>query len=214
VPLVTCPKCRAEQIAPRELVGLNWNCPGCGHEFRVGDDARRRKSKSPTSNVLLIAIAAVSGVLMLGCASVGCLAFVVPVLAGSGEARTLAADPWFTGKDSTKKLDAMLNEMTNRGNAMFFVNRDGDFAVFDQAPPHDLPPLNVYFLAEIHSPTVKALKGDRKMIVVSARTGQRLTRREALAVAQDHLRRPSRDELVASNAKVMEGLFGPDASAR
>jgi hypothetical protein len=58
VPLVTCPSCRTEQIAPRELVGLLWNCPGCGHEFRIGADRRRGRPGRPSKSLLLIAICA------------------------------------------------------------------------------------------------------------------------------------------------------------
>lgn len=54
MPFVTCPKCRIESMAPRELVGMDWECPKCGEPIAVIDEptsaaVRRRKDKSPTS---------------------------------------------------------------------------------------------------------------------------------------------------------------------
>jgi len=40
VPLVTCPECDHEAIAPRELIGVKWACPSCGTRFIVSDGDR------------------------------------------------------------------------------------------------------------------------------------------------------------------------------
>ncbi|VTT98883.1 ---NA--- : [Gemmataceae bacterium] len=38
MPFVTCPDCGRESTAPRELLGLEWDCPKCGTAFIVRDD--------------------------------------------------------------------------------------------------------------------------------------------------------------------------------
>src|SRR5262245_50658274 len=38
MPFVTCPSCGKESIAPRELAGLQWNCPKCNMAMIVEED--------------------------------------------------------------------------------------------------------------------------------------------------------------------------------
>ncbi len=63
MPLVICPACRAEQIVPRELVGLAAPCRACGAEFVAAADgtaerAGRRVRAAAADNPLTAAVVA------------------------------------------------------------------------------------------------------------------------------------------------------------
>ena len=38
MPFVNCPACGKEVVAPRDLIGLEWDCPKCGAPFIVRED--------------------------------------------------------------------------------------------------------------------------------------------------------------------------------
>lgn len=76
MPFVNCPSCGKESIAPRELIGLEWDCPKCKQSFLVRDDdaprsaPRRRRKKGPP--ILLSVVTSALGI----AASVAVLAAV------------------------------------------------------------------------------------------------------------------------------------------
>lgn len=45
MPLVTCPSCGHEQVAPREMTGLEVPCQRCGRPVRADDAARPKKPR-------------------------------------------------------------------------------------------------------------------------------------------------------------------------
>src|SRR5688500_6981894 len=104
MPFVTCPECGKESVAPREFVGLEWDCPRCGAPFRVTEDgapfgAVRRKRQVPLP--LLVALVSL-------CQLVGGIAFVMarrPAREHEAEARG-SADLGGTTRPSGAKRGA------------------------------------------------------------------------------------------------------------
>lgn len=70
MPFVTCPNCEAESTAPRELIGLEWNCPNCRTSFVVEDDdvraPLRRRRRSNSGPIWAMVGLAVAGVFAFG----------------------------------------------------------------------------------------------------------------------------------------------------
>lgn len=65
MPFVDCPNCGKESVAPREWIGLEWDCPHCRQPFLVRDDddrpaPRRRRKKGPP--VLLSVVVSALGI--------------------------------------------------------------------------------------------------------------------------------------------------------
>ncbi|WP_439625036.1 hypothetical protein [Gemmata sp.] len=45
MPFVTCPECGHESHAPRDLIGLTWDCPECAEPIEVEGDRSRGRSR-------------------------------------------------------------------------------------------------------------------------------------------------------------------------
>lgn len=73
MPFVNCPECGKESSAPRDLIGLEWDCPHCGESFVVREDGasvpvpvrRRRKQGFPVVAVVGICVLATVAALVL-----------------------------------------------------------------------------------------------------------------------------------------------------
>lgn len=203
MPLVTCPKCRTEQIAPKELVGLTWDCPKCGHEFRIGAD-KRAGSKGFKPSVPLLIGAGVVSLSLFTCCGLGALVMVIGGsnrdnggfrLTASSDAVTLASNKWFDGAP-VDRIDSLLNEMMRRGSCVIFVNRKGQYVVVEDIEQ-----------VEMHVKEIKALPGDLKIILVDIGDGKRLSSTEARLVAEDAFRLPSREVLRGKTKKQMDDII-------
>jgi hypothetical protein len=128
-------------------------------------------------------------------------------LAASGDAVTLASNKWFDGAP-VDRVESLLNEMTRRGSGMIFVNRKGQYVVVEDIIENEHA-VFVYELAEMNSKGLESLPGDRKVIVFAVGDGRRLTSSEARLIAEDCLRRPSRDELRGKAKKQMDDVLNP-----
>mgnify|MGYP002780427916 CR=1 FL=1 len=213
MPLVTCPKCRIEQIAPKELVGLNWDCPKCGHEFRIGAD-KRAGSKGFKPSVPLMIGAGVVSLPLFTCCGLGALVMVIGGsnrdnggfrLTASSDAVALSSNKWFDGAP-VDRVESLLNEMMRRGSGMIFVNRQGQYVVVEDIID-GVHPVQLYILAENGSKELERLPGDRKVIILEVGDGRRLNSTEARLLAEDFLRRPSRDELTGKAKKQMDDII-------
>lgn len=68
MPFVNCPKCDFEFVAPRELIGLNTECPKCGKYFPIetdSSDGPSRRRKRSWSGVQVGVVVAVAGSLIV-----------------------------------------------------------------------------------------------------------------------------------------------------
>jgi hypothetical protein len=128
--------------------------------------------------------------------------------------RALLNHPWWRGRVDRKHLDKILTLMTSHGGGVVFFDWDGKSlwtVGVNSSSRHDFPDWANLLMYHIEATRafreLASMSAHRKLVPITVGAGKRLSQENAIALLQDYLNFPDKDELGTKGNRFSRGII-------